>query len=267
MTNEEYIVLEEDKFIVTRTFDDGKYIFGRFDTLKEAIKKRDELDYEGWPLYGEFLVDEEINEPNMIKIDGEDHEVYDPSKVKIKNNPNYRRDIMNLIENVEFIKESSKIPFPQSDDLNRFIFIGHALLKKDLSKEDIRLSNQIGNRIVNMYTSTGFYFHVFEKYKKDNKIYYKLSDKGRYIFELDEYQLNINICKCILEHEILYRIFMDCLSNNSISINNIVDIMLQYDLNLNSMVTIKRRAGCISSWMHWIFNLINYEITRQSKLY
>ena len=59
---------------------------------------------------------------------------------------------------------------------------------------------------------------------------------------------------------------MDCLSNNSISINNIVDIMLQYDLNLNSMVTIKRRAGCISSWMHWIFNLINCEITQQSKL-
>lgn len=267
MTNEEYIILDEEKYIVTRTFDTSKYIFGEFDTLEEAIKKRDELDYDGWPLYDEFLVVEENNKSQVIKIDGEDFEVYEPSKIKIENNPNYRRDILNLVENIEFIEESSKIPFPQSDDLNRFIFIGRTLLKKDLSKEDIRLTNQIGNRIVNMYTSTGFYFHVFEKYKKDNKVYYKLSDKGRSIFELNEYQRNLNICKCILEHEILYKIFIDCLSNKSISKNNIVDIMLKYDLNLNSMVTIKRRAGCISSWMHWIFNLINYEDSKQTKLF
>lgn len=43
--------------------------------------------------------------------------------------------------------------------------------------------------------------------------------------------------------------------------------MLQYDLNLNSMVTIERRAGCISSWMHWIFNLMNFNDSKQMKLY
>jgi len=260
MTTEEYILLFGEKYIVTRTFDNNKYVFGKFDTLEEAIKKRDELDYDGWPLYPEFIVEDEIDQSHIIKIDGEDYEVYDPSDVKISNNSNYKRDVMNLIENIEFIEESSNIPFPQSDDLNRFIFIGQTLLKKDLNKEDIKKSNQIGNRIVNMYTSTGFYFHIFEKYKQDNKIYYKLSDKGRYIFELDEYKRNINICKCILEHEILYKIFIDCLSNNSISKDNIVNIMLQYDLNLKSMVTIKRRAQCISSWMHWIFRLMDIDI-------
>lgn len=261
MINEEYILLFDEKYIVTRTFDNDKYIFGRFDTLEEAIKKRDELDYDGWPLYDEYLVDERINENNIIKIGGEDYEVYDPSKVKIINNANYRTDILNLVKHIEFIEESTNIPFPQSDDLNRFIFIGQTLLKKDLSKENIRQLNQIGNRIVNFYISTGFYFHLFEKYKKDKTIYYNLSDKGRYIFELNEYQQNLNICKCILEHEILYRIFLNCLKNNSISKNNIIDIMLEYDLNLNSMVTIKRRAQCISSWMNWIFNLINEKDT------
>ena len=173
---------------------------------------------------------------------------------------------MNLVENVEFIEESSKIPFPQSDDLNRFIFICETLLKTDLNKENIKQLNQIGNRIVNFYISTGYYFQVIEKYKNDNKIYFKLSDKGREIFELDDYNRNLNICKCILEHEILYKIFIDCLANNSISKDNIVDIMLQYDLNLNSMVTIKRRAQCVSSWMHWIFDLINAEDINQTKL-
>ena len=267
MTNEEYIILDEEKYIVTRTFDTGKYIFGEFDTLEEAIKKRDEIDYDGWPLYEEFRVGGGTDEPQVIKIDGEDFKVYDPSKVKITKNPDYRRNILSLLGNRDFIKESPYIPFPQSDDLNRFIYIGQMLLKADLNKENLKQLNQIGNRIVSFYISTGFYFHVFEKYKKDNKLYYKLSDKGRRIFELNEYDRNLNICKCIFEHEILYKIFIDCLANNAISKNNIVDIMLQYDLNLNSMVTIKRRAGCISSWMHWIFNLINVEDTKQTKLY
>ena len=213
-----------------------------------------------------YIGEDDSDKSNKIKIGDDYYDVYDPSKVKITNNTNYKRDILKLIENKNFIEESSNIPFPQSDDLNRFIYIGQILIKTDLSKENLKELNQIGNRIVNFYASTGFYFHLFEKYKKDNTIYYKLSDKGKYIFELDEYQRNINICKCILEHEILYRIFRDCLSKSSISKNNIVNIMLQYDLNLNSMVTIERRAGCISSWMHWIFDLMNIYESNQTTL-
>ena len=209
---------------------------------------------------------DDSDKSSVIEIDGKYYEVYEPSKVKITNNRNYKKDILNIVKNIKFVEESSNIPFPQSDDLNRFIFIGQTLLKKDFNKENLKQMNQIGNRIVNFYISTGFYFHVFEKYKKDKKIYYRLSDKGRSIFELDEYQRNLNICKCIFEHEILSRIFLDCLSNNSISKDNIIKIMLQYDLNLNSMVTVKRRAQCISSWMHWIFNLIDCE-DKQTKLF
>ncbi|WP_410319826.1 hypothetical protein [Methanobrevibacter sp.] len=67
---------------------------------------------------------DDSDEPSFIKTDEEYYEVYDPSKVKIANNPNYRQYIRNLVENIKFIGESSKIPFPQSDDLNRFICIG-----------------------------------------------------------------------------------------------------------------------------------------------
>ena len=190
-----------------------------------------------------YIGEDDSEEPNKIKIGDDYFDIYDPLRVKITKNSHYRRDILNLLGNGEFIEESPNIPFPQSDDLNRFIFICETLLN-----------------------STGYYFQVIEKYKNDNKIYFKLSDKGREIFELDDYNRNLNICKCILEHEILYKIFIDCLANNSISKDNIVDIMLQYDLNLNSMVTIKRRAQCVSSWMHWIFDLINAEDINQTKL-
>ena len=214
-----------------------------------------------------YIGEDDCDKPNKIKIGDDYFDIYDPLRVKITKNPHYRRDILNLLGNGEFIEESHNIPFPQSDDLNRFIFIGETLLKTDLNKENIKQLNQIGNRIVNFYISTGYYFQIIEKYKNDNKIYFKLSDKGREIFELDDYNRNLNICKCILEHEILYKIFIDCLANNSISKDNIVDIMLQYDLNMKSMVTIKRRAQCISSWMHWIFNLMNGDESKQTTLF
>ena len=248
MSDEEYILENNGKYTITREFDGIEYFFGEFLTIDEAISKKQWLDRHGWPVSIEYLKKDDLN-------------VYDPLKFECNIlNRAYEKDILEMVKDISFIEENPKIPFPQSDDLNRFIFIGQCLLENDLSKEDIKQSNLIGNRIVNMYTSTGFYFHVFDKYKKDNKIYYKLSDKGKDIFESNEYDRNLKICKCIFEHEILYKIFMDSLVNENISKTNIVNIMLQYDLNLKSMVTIERRAQCISSWMHWIFRLMNIEI-------
>lgn len=271
MFDNEYISKKNGKYLIKRNFDGVEYFFGEFSTFEEAISKIDWLDSHGWPVSIEVL--EKVNSFNSSKNEEKsvnvnlsnfserDDVVYDPLKFNCNSlNKSYNNDILKLAEGIDFIDEDLRIPFPQSDDLNRFIFIGQHLLEKDLNKEEIKQLNQIGNRIVNMYTSTGFYFHVFEKYKKDNKIFYKLSDKGKYIFSLNEYDRNLNICKCILEHEIFYRIFRECLVEKIVSKDNIINIMLQYDLNLNSMVTIKRRASCVSSWMHWIFRLMRIDI-------
>ena len=257
MLEEEYIFDKNGKYIIKREFEGFEYFFGEFLTIDEANSKKQWLDSHGWPVNIETL--KKVKSENSLKKD--DLNVYDPLEFECNTlNRSYEHDILEMVKNICFIEENPKIPFPQSDDLNRFIFIGQSLLENDLSKNDIKQSNLIGNRIVNMYTSTGFYFHVFEKYKKDNKIYYKLSDKGKKIFESNEYDRNLNICKCIFEHEVLYNIFMDSLVNENISKTNIVNIMLQYDLNLKSMVTIERRAQCISSWMHWIFRLMEMHI-------
>lgn len=255
MIDEKYISKKDGKYLIQRDFDGVEYFFGEFSSFDDAISKKKWLDKHGWPVSLEIL--EKVNSGSFPEE--KNQMVYDPLKFNCNLlNKSYKQDILKMINEIAFIEEDPKIPFPQSDDLNRFIFIGQNLLKKDLNKEDIKQLNKIGDRIVNMYTSTGFYFNVFEKYTKEKKIFYKLSDKGKYIFELDEYNRNLNICKCILEHEILYKIFLDCISNKKIVKDNIVEIMLQYDLNLNSMVTIKRRAGCVSSWMHWIFRLMGY---------
>lgn len=64
MASEEYIILDGEKYIVTRTFNNKKYVFGKFDSLKEAINKRDELNFQGWPLDDKFIVNK-IDEPHL----------------------------------------------------------------------------------------------------------------------------------------------------------------------------------------------------------
>ncbi|MBE6503709.1 MAG: hypothetical protein E7Z76_05410 [Methanobrevibacter sp.] len=203
-----------------------------------------------------------VNETNE-----EDYEVYDSSKVKIQNNPNYRKDIMYLAENVYFTIEEPEIPFPQANDLNRFIFLSQHLFERDLNKQEIKRLIGVHDRLVNMYTGVGLYFKIYDKYRSNGKVFYCLNEKGNSIFRLNEYDRNMSICYCILEHEIFNEVFFDCISNNEIKTSNIVDIMLTYELNLNSMVTIKRRANTVSSWMHWIFDLINSGDTNQTKLF
>lgn len=226
-------------------FKNGKF----FIKLDEINKFIDEYYIESYS--DDF--EEDFNQSNF--------EFYDPKTFVInKDKKNYKSDILKIIKDINFIKEDPKIPFPQSDDLNRFIFLGEHLLENDMSKDEIKQLNQVHERIVNMYTSTGLYFRVFEKYRKNNTIFYNLSDKGKWIFQLDEYNRNLNICRCIFEHEVFHRIFLVCFLKKMINKNDIVEIMLQYDLNMDSMVTIKRRASCVSSWMHWVFRLMGIDI-------
>lgn len=261
---------------------DGRLFFNDADFIRIGINEYDINEYI-WKLNelnliifnnGRFIIKlDEINrfiEENYVKSLSTDSvnvsnnpkviDVYNPETFVLnKERRNYKSDILNLVKNIKFVEENPKIPFPQSDDLNRFIFLGNHLLEGDMSKEEIKEINQVHERIVNMYTSTGLYFGVFDKYRKDGKVFYKLSDKGKTIFESEEYARNLGICHCILEHKIFYRIFMECFLKKRITKNNIVEVMLQYDLNLDSMVTIERRASCVSSWMHWIFRLMGFD--------
>lgn len=45
----DFIFRIDDKFVIKREFNGKIYEFGTFDDLDDAIKKRDKLDYEGWP--------------------------------------------------------------------------------------------------------------------------------------------------------------------------------------------------------------------------
>lgn len=262
MLDEEYISKKDGKYLIKREFEGIEYFFGEFLTIDEAILKKKWLNDHGWPVSKDILEkieSEELNNTASI--------IYDPLKFNCNaDNISYKKDILSLVDNINFIKEDPKIPFPQANDLNRFIFLCQHLFKKDLTKEEIKKLNQIGNRNVNMYAGVGLYFKIFEKYSFEGKIVYSLNEKGKSIFKSDEYTQNMGICYCILEHEIFNEIFLDCLSKNEIKIDNIVNIMLKYDLNLNSMVTIKRRGSCVSNWMHWIFNLMNVVESKQTTL-
>ena len=197
-----------------------------------------------------MLINEFINK---YLVDSNSHEETPINQVDINNS--YEKDILNILDGIVIVK-SPKIPFPQANDLNQLILIGSNLMDENLTKSSIKQLIGHHERIVDIYISSGLYLGIFEKYHLDDEIFYKLSIKGKSLFKLDDYNRNIGICHCILEHEIFYIIFNRCLENNEIRSDLIIEIMNQYDLKLNSDVTIKRRSSCVSSWMHWIFKLM-----------
>ncbi len=54
MINLEHIYKNNDKFVIQREFNGKNYYFGEFDTLDDAIDKRNSIDADGWPIPIEF---------------------------------------------------------------------------------------------------------------------------------------------------------------------------------------------------------------------
>ncbi|WP_156929616.1 DUF7226 domain-containing protein [Methanobrevibacter wolinii] len=63
----EFITKKDNLFIIQRRFNGNLITFGSFDSLDEAIKKRDELDDNGWPV--PLKINKNIIEKNIEKKD------------------------------------------------------------------------------------------------------------------------------------------------------------------------------------------------------
>ena len=75
MLDEDYIFREGDKFIIKRDIGGRLIHFGSFNTLDDAIKHRDELDFDGWPIPKENP-DPSIIEENIQKISEDEYIVF-----------------------------------------------------------------------------------------------------------------------------------------------------------------------------------------------
>ena len=165
-----------------------------------------------------------------------------------------KQDIVDILDQVHFVEEP-KVPFPQADTFTRIICICEHLLNGDMSGDEIVELNKFTKRQKDYYANAGIYLSLIEKYKKENKIFYKLSDRGRCIFELDEYKRDLELCRCLFEHTVFHNVFSVYLINEGIDLDEIVEIMHNHALyNINNPQIYRRRGKTVLSWIRWVIS-------------
>lgn len=163
-----------------------------------------------------------------------------------------KNEIIKILNEVTFIEEP-KVPFPQADTFTRIICICEHLLNGDMSANEITDLNKFTKRQKDYYTNAGIYLSLIEKYKNGNKVFYKLSDKGKFIFKLDEYYRDLELCKCFFEHTIFHHVFSVYLEENILDLDMVVEMMYDHELyNLNNPQIYRRRGKTVLSWINWI---------------
>ncbi len=172
-------------------------------------------------------------------------------------------EIVSIFKSVPIIKEP-KIPFPQVDNFERFIGICEKLYQHEsLSKEQIMSMFDIKPRHYNFNVAAGKYLGIINNESTTN---ISLNQIGIGIFSLDIKQRYLAIVSLILRHKPFHDLFRFFLDNERMpTTDEIFHIFKTNKLyNLNSDVTLKRRAQSASSWIKWILNLMEYEKISQN---
>lgn len=165
-----------------------------------------------------------------------------------------KRDIVDILNNVHFVEEP-KVPFPQADTFTRIICICEHLLMRNMSANDIIELNKFTSRQKDYYTNAAIYLSLIVKYKEGNKVFYKLSNRGKHIFELGEYERDLELCKCLFEHTVFHHVFSVYLVNNEIDLDEIIEIMHDHPLyNINNAQIYRRRGKTVLSWIRWVIS-------------
>ena len=163
-------------------------------------------------------------------------------------------DILKIFHSVYIIKEPN-IPFPQADIFEIFIAICERLYQhKSLSREQIMTLFEINPRQYSFYISAGEYLRLIDV----NKSKYKcLNQIGLGVFSLNIKERNLALVKLIFQHKPFHDVFGFYLENERIPTSDeIFDILKRNKIyNINSDVTLKRRATSVRSWIKWIVNL------------
>lgn len=163
-----------------------------------------------------------------------------------------KKEIVAILDEVTFIKEP-KVPFPQADTFTRIICICEHLLNGNMSANEIIELNKFTSRQKDYYTNAAIYLSLIEKYKVEKKVFYKLSDRGKFIFELNEYERDLELCKCLFEHTVFHNVFSVYLLENDIDLTEVIEIMYNHDLyNVNNPQIYRRRGKTVLSWIKWV---------------
>ena len=227
---DEYIYLKSDgKYYIKREIGSLMFVYGVYDDFLDAVDARMEFTKKAWKV--PYLYEEESMDLSYdISFD----------------------DIFNIFNSVELIEEP-EIPFPQADNFNKFIEVCNLLYERVFIKDELMAEMNLQSRQYNFYISAGQYLGLIEKSKK--RVF--LSKEGLLLFAKDQKEILLSLVSLILEHKPFYDVFEYYLEIGEIPSKDEIFNVLKEDTlyNVNSDVTLKRRATSVRSWIKWIVNL------------
>lgn len=166
-------------------------------------------------------------------------------------------DIEGVLSNSVNVSEPD-IPFPQADSFKRVVNLCELLFGSPMTRDQVTEEYAFDIRQTNYYTDACRYLGLLDKYRDNNKVTYKLTDKGNKIMSLSYRQRQLELCRCILEH----KAFRDTLtlylrSGNTPSKADVVQIMKQSNLyHVDGESTYYRRSSTLVSWLNWMLDLV-----------
>jgi hypothetical protein len=198
-----------------------------------------------------------------------DHDCY--NSIKLVKQKNYSiiagdiniEDIKAIANSINVVKEPT-VAFPQANVFERVVNLCELLTENRLTIEEIVEIYSFDIRQARYYSDAGRYLGLIEKEvdlaKDEKKKFFNLTEKGYEIFNLNLKDRQLELVKCILEHEAFFRTYNLWLKNYDVpSRDAIVTIMQQSKLwNINENSTFKRRSSTVLRWVEWILNLTHY---------
>lgn len=168
-------------------------------------------------------------------------------------------DIYNVLQNTNIVTEP-EVPFPQADSFARVIDLLGLLMENEiLSADEITSNYSFDRRQTDYYANACRYLGLVEKKRQDGETVFYLTSSGKQIMSLNHKQKNLELVRCILEHEVFNKTLREYLNKASpLSRNEIIQIMNNSHLyNVSSQNTVGRRAQTVLKWIEWILRLQN----------
>ncbi|MCK1213509.1 type II restriction enzyme [Streptococcus uberis] len=148
------------------------------------------------------------------------------------------------------------VPFVQADSFERIISLLENMNVDSMTGEEIENLMEFTSRQRDYYFNAGKYLGLFEKFKEDKIIHYKLTEQGLKVFRQNYKNRQLLLVRLILNHQIFYDLFEWTIENGKLpSKHKVIELELKYDVCKESVAA--RRASTVISWLGWIFNLPN----------
>ena len=191
---------------------------------------------------------ENENDYNSIKLKEIKRYILDESY-----NPIEVSDIMSIMSDIEFAKESSDVPFPQANTFNIVLDLLGQLSAQDMTPEDITNFLEYDPRQTNYYIDAAKYLGFVTKDKK-----YTLTEYGKNIMKMNHKDRTLEIIKSILSHKPFYLAMKQQLEDFSFDIEEIAKSIDECRDEINKESTAKRRTSTVTAWIRWIIDITNY---------